>query len=85
MVFTASLMEIMLTSQLIQIDFHFSFRFNSNCLFVQYKSNLEPAVYEDYRQSGTCRLSIAKQGFFEVNLAFALPKNSPLKLLLDKK
>jgi hypothetical protein len=37
---------------------------------LQYKSSLEPAVNEDVRQSGTCRLGIAKQGFFEVNVAF---------------
>jgi hypothetical protein len=77
----------MLTSQLIQVNFHFSFRFNR--IVYLYSTNriwiLEPTVYEDFRQSGTCRLSIAKQGFFEVNLAFALPKNSPLKLFLDKK
>jgi len=42
-------------------------------------------MYEDFRRSGTCRVSIAKQGFFEVNVAFALPNNSPLKLLLDEK
>ncbi|XP_046640672.1 probable glutamate receptor isoform X1 [Daphnia pulicaria] len=58
---------------------------NGNCAYIAYKSSLEPAVDEDVRQSGTCRLGIAKQGFFEVNVAFALPNNSPLKLLLDKK
>jgi hypothetical protein len=61
-----------------------SFNFNG-VIYLQYKSSLEPAIYEDYRQSGTCRLAIAQQGFFEVNVAFALPNNSPLKPFLDKK
>jgi hypothetical protein len=54
-------------------------------LSTQEKSYLQFAVGEDYARSGTCRLSIAKQEFFKVNFAFALPTDSPLKHLLDKK
>ncbi|XP_057376802.1 probable glutamate receptor [Daphnia carinata] len=58
---------------------------HENYAYIGPKSNLEAALYEDYIQSGICRLSIIKQDFFKVNVAFALPKGSPLKPLLDKK
>ncbi len=53
--------------------------------FLQEKSYLEFAVDEDYSNWGKCRLSIAKQEFFKVNFALALPTASPLKTILDKK
>ncbi|EFX89946.1 hypothetical protein DAPPUDRAFT_300036 [Daphnia pulex] len=58
---------------------------NGSYAFIKEKSYLQFAVGEDYARSGTCRLSIAKQEFFKVNFAFALPTDSPLKHLLDKK
>nr|CAH0107788.1 unnamed protein product [Daphnia galeata] len=58
---------------------------NGSYAFIKEKSYLEFAVDEDYARLGTCRLSIAKQEFFKVNFAFALPTASPLKQLLDKK
>ncbi|KZS16651.1 putative Ionotropic receptor 76a [Daphnia magna] len=58
---------------------------HENYVYIAPKSNLEYALHEDYIQSGICRLSIIKQDFFKVNVAFALPKGSPLKPLLDKK
>lgn len=51
----------------------------------QEKSYLEFAVEKDYVRSGYYRLSVAKQEFFKVNFAFALPTTSPLKTFLDKK
>lgn len=52
---------------------------------VQGKSNLESSLYEDYLRTGTCRLSIAQQEFFKVNVAFAFSKNSALKPFMDEK
>ena len=46
---------------------------------------MEFAVEADYVRHGTCRLSIARHEFFKVNFAFALPKGSRLKPILDKK
>ena len=51
----------------------------------QGKSNLESSLYEDYTRTGKCRLSIAKQEFFKINVAFAFSKNSPLKAFMDEK
>ncbi|KAK4022871.1 hypothetical protein OUZ56_008315 [Daphnia magna] len=58
---------------------------NGSYAFIKEKSYLEFAVEEDYARSGSCRLSMARQEFFKVNFAFALPTASPLKTLLDKK
>ncbi|XP_059352076.1 glutamate receptor ionotropic, kainate 3-like [Daphnia carinata] len=58
---------------------------NGSYAFIKEKSYLEFAVEEDYARSGSCRLSIAKQEFFKVNFALALPTASPLKTILDKK
>jgi hypothetical protein len=49
------------------------------------KSYLETFVAEDYELSGTCKFSFTYEDFFKVNLAFPLPKGSPLKPLMDKK
>ncbi|XP_057366108.1 glutamate receptor ionotropic, kainate 2-like [Daphnia carinata] len=53
--------------------------------YIAGKSNLESLMYDDYTRTGICRLSIAQQEFFKINVAFAFPKNSPLKPFMDKK
>nr|CAH0102805.1 unnamed protein product [Daphnia galeata] len=53
--------------------------------YIAGKSNLESSLYEDYTRTGKCRLSIAKQEFFKINVAFAFSKNSPLKAFMDEK
>ncbi|XP_046632509.1 glutamate receptor ionotropic, kainate glr-3-like isoform X2 [Daphnia pulicaria] len=58
---------------------------NGSYAYIEEKSYLESVVAEDYKREGTCRLSLTYEDFFKVNLAFPLPKASPLKPLMDKK
>ncbi|KZS13465.1 Uncharacterized protein APZ42_021438 [Daphnia magna] len=58
---------------------------NGSYAYIAGKSNLESLIYDDYTRSGICRLSIAQQEFFKINVAFAFQKNSPLKPFIDKK
>ncbi|EFX87552.1 hypothetical protein DAPPUDRAFT_312020 [Daphnia pulex] len=58
---------------------------NGGYAYLAGKSNLESSLYEDYLRTGTCRLSIAQQEFFKVNVAFAFSKNSALKPFMDEK
>jgi len=37
------------------------------------------------RDDQGCRLNVAKETFYKVNQAFALPKNSPLLSLFNRK
>ena len=53
--------------------------------FEKEKSYLEFAADADRRKSGHCRVNLAKEEFFKVNFAFALPKASPLQDLMDTK
>ena len=39
----------------------------------------------DYKKTGKCRLSLAKERFYKTNNAFVLRKNSPLRNIFNQK
>jgi hypothetical protein len=50
------------------------------------QARIRYAIEQNFIQSGKkCHLSIAKETFYKVNQAFALPKGSPIGSLFNKK
>ncbi|XP_057365352.1 uncharacterized protein LOC130686076 [Daphnia carinata] len=58
---------------------------NGSYAYIEERSYLKAITEQDHAQTDKCRFSFVNQVFFKVNFAFALPKASPLKPVLDKK
>ena len=51
----------------------------------QEKSFNEIVIERDYETTGKCRMTLAKNDFYKVYQGFILPKQSPLKPIIDRK
>ena len=64
---------------------HLCCPFHFYVYLLQGKSLNEFIIEREFKKTGKCQLSLAKKEFYKVFQGFVLPKNSPLKPIMDKK